>query len=523
MKISNFKFTAGMPVAFASTELPFAAALFIFVFLGSIFPITDNDVWWHLATGKYIFLNHLIPSTDIFSFTIKGKPWVTFEWLSQLVFYAVYSVSGLFGLTAFKALACVLIFYLMSKRFKTGITLVSAAVFCLAFIAARDGLKERPQLFTYLFTALYMYLLETKHERRMFIIPIVQVLWANMHGASAFIGIGIFSIYTLFDDSVPAGKKAFFIFLVSACTLANPHTYSVFTYLFVFFKEGFNTLIQEYQRTPVKLNYLPYFLLVFLGFVSFLADDVPDIKSILIFIIAVAASLLAIRNIPLFVVIAAPVTASQLSKMTASLTYGKVKHALLVNTLAAVCLFLGSWSFASMMDLTGSCAAGFGDKHRSRGAAAFIKSTGARGCLFNDYDLGGYLIWKLYPQCPVFVDGRLVEYGKDFVEKSFYYWKPEVWAGLDSRYNFTLAVIPNDIYYFASNFDNLDNWVLVFWDKGALVYAKRVPENIELIKKFGYRYLRPNSPDQSYLAKIPKEEIDREIKRSLYYAPSLKD
>jgi hypothetical protein len=47
------------------------------------------------------------------------------------------------------------------------------------------------------------------------------------------------------------------------------------------------------------------------------------------------------------------------------------------------------------------------------GAAAFLRREGRRGTLWNEYVWGGYLIWHLYPELRVSIDGRAAVYGPE--------------------------------------------------------------------------------------------------------------
>ncbi|MHB9156123.1 MAG: hypothetical protein ACYC5N_10645, partial [Endomicrobiales bacterium] len=117
------------------------AFLLAFVFLGSIFPITDNDVWWHLETGEYLWQHKAIPRVDMFSYTIAGQPWIAFEWLAQLALFGVFQLAGLGGLTLFKASLVAGIFLLMLKGIKEDDGLLVWLFLGLAFLCMRDGLR----------------------------------------------------------------------------------------------------------------------------------------------------------------------------------------------------------------------------------------------------------------------------------------------------------------------------------------------------------------------------------------------
>src|SRR6266850_7947048 len=68
--------------------------------------ITCADMWWHLATGRYIVEHLEIPRTDIFSYTAAGSTWHNQEWLAQVIFYALFSSFGPTGLALFAVLLC---------------------------------------------------------------------------------------------------------------------------------------------------------------------------------------------------------------------------------------------------------------------------------------------------------------------------------------------------------------------------------------------------------------------------------
>ncbi|HUS72270.1 MAG TPA: hypothetical protein VMY06_04315 [Sedimentisphaerales bacterium] len=67
---------------------------------GAIFAFRSIDVydlWLHLGIGKWIVQNGAIPTRDVFSHTIQGKPWVPHEWLSQVIFYLARIFHRIFG------------------------------------------------------------------------------------------------------------------------------------------------------------------------------------------------------------------------------------------------------------------------------------------------------------------------------------------------------------------------------------------------------------------------------------------
>lgn len=73
-----------------------------------MFPQPDADIWWHLKTGEIILTQHTIPRADLLTFTAEGRPWVTHDWLSEVIYQSLYRVAGFDGLIIFKALLAAL-------------------------------------------------------------------------------------------------------------------------------------------------------------------------------------------------------------------------------------------------------------------------------------------------------------------------------------------------------------------------------------------------------------------------------
>jgi hypothetical protein len=92
----------------------------VYVFALSFFfaarPLSDGDFWWHLKTGEYILNTRSIPKTDFFSFTNYGRAWVAHEWLSEAIFYVIYSRLGFNVLIVVFALLTALAFWIAFKR-----------------------------------------------------------------------------------------------------------------------------------------------------------------------------------------------------------------------------------------------------------------------------------------------------------------------------------------------------------------------------------------------------------------------
>ena len=94
----------------ARAALPWLAGAGVYVLLLALGPrlLNDPDSYSHIAVGRWIMAHGAVPASDPFSFSMHGAPWITFEWLSEVIYAAVYALSGWAGVVALAAAAVAL-------------------------------------------------------------------------------------------------------------------------------------------------------------------------------------------------------------------------------------------------------------------------------------------------------------------------------------------------------------------------------------------------------------------------------
>ena len=88
------------------------------VFVLSTYKIEDDDFYWHLTTGKYIYENKVIPDNDVFSYATQNKAWIPFEWGWDVLIYMIYAFSNINTVSIICSLIFCFIFYLYYKLLK---------------------------------------------------------------------------------------------------------------------------------------------------------------------------------------------------------------------------------------------------------------------------------------------------------------------------------------------------------------------------------------------------------------------
>jgi hypothetical protein len=393
--------------------------------------VEDTDFWWHLKTGQYIVQHHALPVPDPFAYTTAMNPVaypgeeqvrhfnLTHEWLAQVWLYVVYSLGGFPALVLFRAAMlaglCGLAGLLAARRlghFYAGV----AATFATAWLATWFT-SDRPVIISFFFVAVFMTLLELR--RFVWAIPALALIWANCHGGF-FLGWVVLLIYcseTLLPTRwkfLPAREMApnerRRLWLVTASAIAasaiNPNGLGVISTLFRYRQSPMTANLVEWH--PPYLWGPPYsfdLLLYAAALVLLIAWRRAWRVDWLLFAAFAAASLLAFRNI-LLIGILAPVLIA---------TYFPFRFR--IPRVAA-------WAVPPLLAaglIAGIVRGSFYQLHAAlwkfpAGASEFLLANHIPGPIFNTYEHGGYLIWKLWPQYRVFIDGRAIS---EFTNKDY--------------------------------------------------------------------------------------------------------
>src|SRR4051794_13498234 len=149
------------------TETILVAAFAAFAFLSAFFHVSDVDVGYHMRTAEHILAGNGIPTTNTFSYTTPGEPWLLHQWLGTLIFYTPYHLGGVTLLIIFKALVAttfILLIWAAGRLLAGPNSLWPWLTATLAILIARIRFFERSDLFSALFCAA-LFLLDLRFNR----------------------------------------------------------------------------------------------------------------------------------------------------------------------------------------------------------------------------------------------------------------------------------------------------------------------------------------------------------------------
>jgi hypothetical protein len=164
---------------FLGVALPTLAALLV--------PMPSVDLAYQLRAGAGILAGQGIPATDTWTFTIVGAPWLDQQWGAQVLLAAVYQAAGWTGLALLRGVLVGATFWLVMATLRSmGCAARPAALLALGgFVVAAPALALRPQLFAIVLFAAALAILadRARHPRRLWLLPLIAVAWANLHGS----------------------------------------------------------------------------------------------------------------------------------------------------------------------------------------------------------------------------------------------------------------------------------------------------------------------------------------------------
>ena len=237
--------------AFLAIGLPVLAAL--------IANLPSVDLAYHLRAGAAILAGDGIPTIDTWTFTAAGTPWTDQQWGAQVILAAVYQVAGWTGLVVFRAALIGVIFgCLFAIGMRRGLGMRRAAWLTLAaFLVSAVALGLRPQLIGMALFAIVLLLVTDRraHRGRLWAIPIIVLVWANIHG-SFFLGPVVLGLAWLEDihDRQPRPHRLLIIAAVSvAAACVTPFGPAVWAYAFGLSTNSEVTArITEWQPTSLR-------------------------------------------------------------------------------------------------------------------------------------------------------------------------------------------------------------------------------------------------------------------------------
>lgn len=495
-------------VAAAIPDLALVAAcvtLFycLFLFAGYRKLFRDSDAGWHIRTGEAILATGTLPHSDPYSFSRAGRPWIDWEWLSDVAAGAANRAAGLTGVALLYGVAIAVGVWLWFRLhwITGGNFLLAAAMAPLMLTTCSMHWMARPHIFGWLFL-LGALMLAERGRPNLLTVGLWSALWGNMH-ASFFLGPVIFLIYAagsavgswIFESPRNIAQFLSAALLSAVAPLANPYGWRLYDHVFRYLNDSaLLARIGEYQsfdfHSAGSLQIAAALLIGAAGGVLALGRKRPEH-----FLLAALFSMMALhsaRALPLAALVLLPLANGAITHTLAHaaglkphirravdrlLSYSaglrgldsRGNGLLLAPAVIAAC-------FALLEIPAIHAATGFPPDQFPVAAYPRIP---AEARLFAPDKFGGYLIYRSAGRFKVFFDGRSDFYGADFLKQygRLVQARPGWQQSFDS-FGFTHALLPPDAPLLAAL--EQAGWQPVYRDSTAVLLARPLSQHFVL-------------------------------------------
>ncbi|HEX7042145.1 MAG TPA: hypothetical protein VF189_02755 [Patescibacteria group bacterium] len=484
--------------------LPFLPIIFLLFFLFSFTYQSDlsfnQDLGMHLTLGRIIWQTHKIPETNLFSYTYPNFSLINHHWFFQLLLYLGSITIGIEGMLILKIIILLFSLFLilyMAKEKRFLLVLPISYIFLHLF---RDRVDLRPEIFSYLFTAMTIFILDRYdrfNSKFIYTLPFITLIWVNTH---IFFPVGIFMETIFLGDFIfrkiikrdekylnEKIKTLFIIFLSSiVATLFNPNFINGALYPFTFFK-NYGVIIVENQSILVRANfdtknhdYLFFYISLLIIFTSFFVGLIKEkisFKNLGLILLGLGLACQSLKGLPFLTLIA-------LIPIVETLGFIKNNTALKVLNILVMGLILfesyfylsGNYYMLTYKPNTASLEAVADEK----AGIDFVIKNNIPQPIFNTFGTGGYLLYRTYPKYKVFVDERPEAYPASFFKDTYFPMQKDysVFKKEEKKYGFKSIIFNitsqgSEATNFLNSLNHDPQWKTVFLDEYLIIWVRK--------------------------------------------------
>jgi hypothetical protein len=457
------------------------AGVYVLLLVSGDHLLADTDTLWQITVGQWILDHHAVPTTDVYSFTMRGQPWMSTQWLAQVLYAEAYALSGWIGAVALAASAIALAFALFARFLNRHLRDSTTLLFVTAtLLLTLPHLLARPHVLAFPLLVMWIGGLIDAADRKAappLYLTLLIALWANLHGGFVF---GLFFIAPAALDALVnadsmarpalALRWALFAMVAVAASCCTPYGWDALLASQKILSLGAALpLIREWR--PMDFGGIGPFevcLLLAIGFSLFQGIKLPPVRILMLLGLlhmalaqGRAAEILALVG-PL--VLAAPL-ARQMGGALAAEPHGPGAASWRPVIAVVLALAAGTVASASVLQFTPPT------RGMPVAAVTELKKLNLTRVL-NDYDFGGYLIAS---GVAPFIDGRTELYGEKFFvdhNAASGLMEPDNLFRLLAEYNIEATFLRTQSAA-TKLLDHMDGWQKVYSDDIATIHLRK--------------------------------------------------
>ena len=470
----------------------------------------DGDLPLHLTQGRYMLEFGKIPLRDVFSHTLAGQPVAQHKWLAQVIFAFAERIFSLEGVVILSAVVIASAFWLVFKQIRRdehSLIAILPGIF-LGIVTSMVHWLTRPHVFTFLFLAAWIMVLDQFRKgnlKRWWYLPILMVLWVNMHGGyiAGLVTWFLFGCGTLWDeifqckiDDYPLPAHFWRYYLLAGVTsigasLLNPSGFGLWRLIIRHLGNDYLASITYEFQSPNfhNLSFWPFLIMIGLLVVLIGLSQKKHPTGLLLNVaVWMLFGLHTARNIPLFAIVAIPLIVKGVDDLLNS-SLSEIRFIRVIKErdtrIRNIDAHLKGVLWPVIIFLLAVLLLGFGQRLNDQDlgyhfdpdvfpvlAVDWLEDNPQDGEMFNEFLWGGYIQYRLWPDKRVFIDPNADFYGEDFIREYLQvYYSQEGWESVLAKYDVTWAILPPESAA-ADAINSQLEWDIIYEDDVAVIFRQ---------------------------------------------------
>ena len=493
------------------------------------FRVFDTDFWQHLTVGRAIWHDRAIPTRQLWVWPTFGEPYVLQSWGFRALLWPFWNAGGVLGLQVWRWLSTLAVFGLLwlTLRRQGARGFVVLPILVLAALTYRQRSLPRPETLAAVLLAAELWVLEVSRgggpDRSAWLI-LIACVWANVH-ISYYLGLVVLAAYVLEATwrraaetrsgsrrlegeaplrAPPSSSRDRRLWLVlGGCVVAsfiNPFGWRALAEPFQFFfdwrHDPMYRTIAEFQAINWEVNsrngMIPMLIAWPILQIWRARRREWDPAETALWVVLTPAPILSQRFIGPWAVVAGFFIARDLAAWVRARRWPRWNHRPRARAaITALCCVA-----FTLIELTRSdyvLGVGLIDSTYPEAAANVLERHGIRGRCFNQFEFGGYLLWRFWPdreRLPFMANHPEALRRDDRLAYLRAMTEPDGWTSIDRRYRFDWALLktphsPGD--HLLDHLDADTSYALVFMDDAAALYLRREGRLGSLADSLRYR------------------------------------
>lgn len=380
-----------------------------------------------------------VPLTNLFSYTNPDFPFINTHWLFEVLVYLGQQTIGLQTFLYLKILILLISVWVILRlvpKENPGLLLPFGFIFLHVL---RERTELRPEIFSFLFTAITLFILEKFLKSKqisfksIFLLPVIQLVWVNTH-IYFIVGLILQVIYLIHLAYQSLALRASFVklklltavFVLSSIVgIINPHGLNGLLYpLNVSKNYGYTIVENQTMFLLESINFRdPNFLFVKVAATLIILSAIIAfirkrwlIKDLGLAGLGLALALINVRSFPYLVFISLPSVLKNFGGIKSNL-FTKILTLIIVPALLYEGLLYLNGDYYKYTGTDIEPKLKFAESGKK--ALDFVIDKNLPTPVYNNFDIGSYIIYRGYPKYQTFIDGRPEAYPREFFSQIY--------------------------------------------------------------------------------------------------------